>query len=175
MSDKTRVFKARFTIADLRHQRNHQAVFTTALGKCESYEHFVLKLLGYCFFSYNNDAKLCQGDNKLTPDVAIQALDQHYLTWLSVDQPDFEKLQKVAKQVDDLWVLTECDSDWLIAHKHSLLRLQNSHLITVDHGFVSDLVAHLQRNLSWDITIDQHSISVADESHFYQSDQFICH
>lgn len=175
MSDKTSVYKAHFNIADLRQQRNHTEVFTTSLAKHESVHHFVLKLLGFCLFSYDGQARLNHQLNKKSPDVGVQTFDEHYLTWLSVDQPDLQVLQKVAKKVDQLWVLTALESSWLQENQQALLQISNSHLIAIDEPFISALVAHLQRNLSWDITIDEHAISVADSKQFYQTQQFEWH
>jgi len=175
MSDKTIVYKAHFCIADLRQQRNHTEVFTTSLARHESAHHFVLKLLGFCLLSYNGQAKLNNHLNKNSPDVGIQTLDEHYLTWLSVDQPDLRMLQKVAKNVEQLWVLTALESAWLLENRQALMQINNSHLIGIDEPFISSLVAHLQRNLSWDITIDEHAISVADNKQFYQTQQLEWH
>lgn len=175
MSDKTSVFKARFTIADLRQHRNHTQVFTTSVAKHESEQHFVLRLLGFCLFSYDKQAKLSHDLDKSHPDVGIQALDEHYLTWLSVDQPDLPTLQKIAKRVDQLWVLTALNSSWLLENQQAFTQISNSHLIGIDESFIDSLVAHLQRNLSWNITIEEHCISVTDAEQFYQTKQLFWH
>ena len=175
MSDKNRVFKAQFSIADLRQHRNHSTAFTTACERSESYQHFVLKLLSYCVFSYNEDAVLNAKSDRSEPDVAIKALDEHYITWLAVDEPDFPTLSKMAKRVDELWVVTTLDGDWLNEYQHSLELISNGHLIAFDHQFIDDLASHLTKNLQWDVTIDEHAISVADKLGFYQSKQLVWH
>jgi len=175
MSDKNRVFKAQFTIADLREHCNHQETFTTACDRGESYQHFVLKLLSYCLFSHNKQATINARLKNNQPDVSIKALDEHYETWLSVDQPDISMLTKIAKRVDELWVVTTLESDWLNEYQRQLALISNSHLIAFDSQFIEQLVTHLSKNLQWDITIDQQTISVADKHHFYQTRDLVWH
>ncbi|KPH96137.1 hypothetical protein AMS58_03420 [Pseudoalteromonas porphyrae] len=175
MSDKTRVFKARFTIADLRQQRNHQEVFTTALVKNESLEHFILKLLGYCLLSYDKDAVINKQFDKLTPDVSIKALDEHYKTWLSVDKPDAEQLIKIAKNVDELLILTAANTDWLADVQTRLSFFSNSHIIEIDQQFIDDIRAGLTKNLSWDVIIDDTSLMISDKDHCYETNKFDWH
>lgn len=175
MSDKNRIFKARFTIADLRHQRNHSEAFTTSLTKNETLEHFILKLLGYSFLSYDESAQMNNSFNKFMPDVSIKALDEHYTKWLSVDKPDIQRLHKIAKTVDELIILTIAHSPWLKEVKPRLSLMPNSHLIEIDKQFIDQLQSHLTRNLYWDITIDEHCVSISDEANYYQTKEFIWH
>jgi len=106
--------------------------------------------------------------NKNSRDVGIQTLDGHYSTWLGVVQPGLQVLQKVAKKVEQLWVFTGFESPWLLENQQALVQISNSHLIAIDEPFISALGAHLQRNLSWGIAIDEYAISVADNQQFYQ-------
>ena len=175
MSDKARIFKARFSIADLRQQCNHQEVFTTALTKNETLEHFVLKLLGYCILSYDNHAVLNKFSDKLQPDVGIQALDAHYKTWLSVDQPNLEQLLKIATQVDELLILTTGNSQWLNESASRLKLLSNSHIIEIDQQFVNDIQMELTRSLNWNVLIDESSLMISDKAHCYETKQFDWH
>ncbi|TMO27387.1 hypothetical protein CWC28_10815 [Pseudoalteromonas sp. S4492] len=175
MSDKNRVFKANFTIADLRANRNHKEVFTTACGRRESYQHFVLKLLSYCLFSHNESAILNTSHSDSEPDVSIKALDDHYQTWLAVDQPDIVQLNKIAKRVDELWVVTTLNHEWLQEYEHQLELINNSHLIAFDGNFIEQLASHLTKNLQWDVTIDQQTVSVSDKENFYQTNELVWH
>lgn len=175
MSDKARIFKARFSIADLRQQRNHQEVFTTALTKNETLEHFVLKLLGYCILSYDSHAVLNKFSDRMQPDVGIQALDEHYKIWLSVDQPNLEQLFKIAKQVDELLILTTGNSQWLIESESRLKLFTNSHIIEIDQQFVDAIQMDLTRSLHWDVTIDEGSLMISDKIHCYETKQFDWH
>lgn len=172
MSDKNQIFKARFTIADLRQQRNHCEVFTTALTKGETLDHFILKLLGYSFLSYDEAAQLNNQFDKFMPDVSIKALDEHYKKWMCVDHADLHRLLKIAKKVDELIILTIAHSPWLAEVKPRLSLLPNSHFIEIDKQFIDKLESHLTRNLYWNITIDQHSLSISDEAHYYQTSEF---
>ena len=175
MSDKNRVFKANFTIADLREQRNHQEVFTTACDRQESYEHFVLKLLSYCLFSHNKMATMNARLKSSEPDVSIKALDEHYEMWLAVGEPDFTILSKIAKRVDELWVVTTLNNEWLQEYEHQLELINNSHLIAFDGNFIEELAGHLTKNLQWDVTIDQQTVSVSDKENFYQTNDLVWH
>ncbi|CAM4223371.1 YaeQ family protein [Pseudoalteromonas ostreae] len=175
MSDKARIFKARFSIADLRQQRNHQEVFTTALTKNETLEHFVLKLLGYCLLSYDSHAVLNKFSDRLQPDVGIKALDEHYKTWLSVDQPNLDQLLKIAKQVDELLILTMGNSEWLAQSESRLKLFSNSHIIEIDQQFVDDIQTDLTRSLNWNVTIDESSLMITDKVHCYETKQFDWH
>ncbi|BDF94225.1 YaeQ family protein [Pseudoalteromonas sp. KAN5] len=175
MSDKARIFKARFSIADLRQQRNHQEVFTTALTRNETLEHFVLKLVGYCLLSYDNNAVLNKLSDRLQPDVGIQALDDHYKTWLSVAQPNLDQLFKIAKQVDELLILSTSNSQWLTESESRLKLFANSHIIEIDQQFVDDIQMDLTRSLNWDVIIDENSLMISDKVHCYETKQFDWH
>ncbi|CAM3675569.1 MULTISPECIES: YaeQ family protein [Pseudoalteromonas] len=175
MSDKARIFKARFSIADLRQQRNHQEVFTTALTRNETLEHFVLKLVGYCLLSYDSNAVLNKLSDRLQPDVGIQALDDHYKTWLSVAQPNLDQLFKIAKQVDELLILTTSNSQWLTESESRLKLFANSHIIEIDQQFVDDIQMDLTRSLNWDVIIDENSLMISDKVHCYETKQFDWH
>lgn len=175
MTDKSRIFKARFTIADLRQQRNHREVFTTSLIKNETLEHFILKLLGYSFLSYDKSAQINNFSDKYRPDVSVKALNEHYTKWLSVDKPDLQRMLKAAKVVDEFIILTTAQSEWLNQAKPQLRLLPNSHLIEIDKQFIDQLKAHLTRNLDWDITIDQNCVSISDDRYFYHTQEFVWH
>ena len=82
---------------------------------------------------------------------------------------------KIAKRVDELWVVTTLNNDWLKENEHQLDLINNGHLIAFDDSFIEELASHLTKNLQWDVTIDQQMVSVSDKENFYQTSELIWH
>lgn len=94
---------------------------------------------------------------------------------VSVDKPDLQRMLKATKVVDEFIILTTAKSEWLNQAKPQLRLLPNSHLIEIDKQFIDHIKSNLTRNLDWDITIDQHCVSISDDRYFYHTQEFVWH
>ncbi len=169
MTDKGLIYKARFDIADLFHHRNHREVFTTALHENETTAHFLMRLIGYCLISYQDGATISHHNSKSEPEVWIRDAVEHYQVWLDVDEPDFEKVLKAAKQADNVVIVTRRGSLWLEEHGARCERLANVHLIVLEEEFITRLAAHITRKLNWSVTIEEDKLAIADEDAYFES------
>ena len=92
-----------------------------------------------------------------------------------MDQPNLDQLLKIAKQVDELLVLTISNSQWLIESEARLKLFANSHIIEIDQQFVDDIQMDLTRSLNWDVIINESSLMISDKVHCYETKQFDWH
>ncbi|MBD1583739.1 YaeQ family protein [Pseudoalteromonas sp. S16_S37] len=163
------VFKARLNVADLFHHANHQEVFTTALQKAETLEHFVLKLLGYCALSYEQNAHLNSFAEKQKPDVWLE--DEHgYITVaLYAGEMDLDDIVRIAKQSQKLVLLIKESPQWFDSVRERLSYVDNMSIFQLEADFVDSLSEALSRSLHWDIVIEQNQISVSDKIEYYET------
>ncbi|WP_105168335.1 YaeQ family protein [Pseudoalteromonas sp. T1lg23B] len=163
------VFKARLNVADLYHHANHQEVFTTALQKAETLEHFVLKLLGYCALSYEQSAHLNSMSEKQKPDVWLED-EQGYITVALYACPiELDEIIRLAKQFQKLVLLIKEDHEWFETVKERLSYADNVSIFALESDFVDSLSSALSRSLHWDIVIEQNQISVSDKHEYYET------
>ncbi|BBN81518.1 hypothetical protein PA25_15030 [Pseudoalteromonas sp. A25] len=163
------VFKARLNVADLFHHANHQEVFTTALQKSETLEHFVLKLLGYCALSYEQTAHLNSLGEKQKPDVWLED-DQGYITVaLYAGVMELDDIARVAKQSQKMVLLIKENSQWFESVRARLSYVENISIFQLEPDFVDSLSDALSRSLHWDIVIEQNQISVSDKIEYYET------
>ncbi|OHU88045.1 MULTISPECIES: YaeQ family protein [Pseudoalteromonas] len=163
------VFKARLNVADLYHHANHQEVFTTALQKAETLEHFVLKLLGYCALSYEQSAHMNNMAEKQKPDVWLED-EQGYITVALYACPlELEEIVRFSKQFQKLVLLIKEDPEWFEAVKERLSYVENLSIFELESDFVNSLSSALSRSLHWDIVIEQNQISVSDKFEYYET------
>ncbi|NOU49215.1 YaeQ family protein [Pseudoalteromonas sp. JBTF-M23] len=163
------VFKARLNVADLFHHANHQEVFTTALQKAETLDHFVLKLLGYCALSYEQEAHLNSLSEKQKPDVWLED-EQGYITVaLYAGEMDLEDIVRVAKQSQKLVLLIKEGAQWFDSVSERLSYVDNISIFQLEADFIDSLSEALSRSLHWDIVIEQNQISVSDKTEYYET------
>ncbi|WP_261592985.1 YaeQ family protein [Pseudoalteromonas holothuriae] len=163
------VFKARLNVADLFHHANHQEVFTTALQKAETLEHFVLKMLGYCALSYEQAACLNNLSEKQKPDVWLEDKQGHITVALFAGVMELGDIIRIAKQYKKLVLLIKEDSEWFDSVKERLSYVENISIFALEEDFLDSLSEALSRSLHWDIVIEQNQISVSDKTEYYET------
>jgi uncharacterized protein YaeQ len=163
------VFKARLNVADLFHRTNHQEVFTTALQKSETLDHFVLKLIGYCALSYEHTAHLNSTNEKQKPDVWIENEQGYIKVALYASTLEIEEIIKFSKQCEKLVLLIKNDDEWFASLKERLSYVTNMSIFSLQSDFVDSLSDALSRSLHWDMVIEQNQISVSDRQEYYET------
>ena len=165
------VFKARLKVADLFHHTNHLEVFTTALSKKETVEHFLLRVLGFCALSYNELTYLNQKNDKQLPDVWCEDEQGEVSIALYVSKFELNELSKLLKQFEKVILfITDDDDEWYTGIEPNLGLFDNISIFSIQSRFLEQLEENLTNSLHWDILIEQNSFSVTDKSGFYQTD-----
>lgn len=164
------VFKARLKVADLFHNANHVEVFTTAVSKRETIEHFLLRILGFCALSYNQNTFLNQKSDKLYPDVWCENDEQEITLALYVSELDISEINRLCKLYDKLLILTIDGERWYHEVSPHLIQHHNISVFTFKGSFLDALKTNLTNSMHWDILIEQNSMSVSDKSGYYQTE-----
>ncbi|MBE0367941.1 YaeQ family protein [Pseudoalteromonas aurantia] len=163
------VFKARVNVADLFHHTNHQEVFTTALQKSESLEHFVLKIVGLCAISYDQKAILNANSDKQKPDVWLED-DTGYITVaLYANTLEFDEIIRLAKLFGKLVILIKENDTWFDEMSQRLHLIGNLSVFSLEAQFVDALSDALSRSLHWDVVIEQNQLSISDKHEYYET------
>ncbi len=164
------VFKARLKVADLFHHANHIEVFTAAVAKRESLEHFLLRILGFCALSYNQRTLFNQKSDKAYPDVWCENDEQKIVLALYVSELDISEINRLCKLYERLLILTIEGERWYDEISPQLIQHHNISIFTLKASFLEDLKTNLTNSMHWDILIEQNSMSVSDKSGYYQTE-----
>ncbi|TLX46417.1 hypothetical protein C1E24_13700 [Pseudoalteromonas phenolica] len=164
------VFKARLKVADLFHHANHIEVFTAAVAKRESLEHFLLRILGFCALSYNQRTFLNQKSDKSYPDVWCENDEQKIVLALYVSELDISEITRLCKLYNRLLILTIDGEHWYKEVSSHLIQHHNISIFSIKASFLEDLKTNLTNSMHWDILIEQNSMSVSDKSGYYQTE-----
>ncbi|TMP30253.1 hypothetical protein CWB99_02650 [Pseudoalteromonas rubra] len=164
------VFKVRMNIADLFHRSHHQEVFTAALQKAETLEHFVLKLIGFCGLSYLDNVHWLGVREKNQPDVWLENAQGQIEVALYIGELSLGELQKYRKHANKVVCLVADADAWYKELSPHLIAMQDIRIFSLSAEFVSQLAAALSRSLHWDVIIDNGVISVSDKVDYYQSE-----
>jgi uncharacterized protein YaeQ len=164
------VFKARLKVADLFHHANHVEVFTTALLKRESVDHFLLRVLGFCALSYNELTFLNQKSDKSMPDVWCENENQDVVLALYASELELEDLARLSKLYEKLIILSIEAEPWFNEISAHLIQFHNISVFSIDRTFIEKLKDNLTNSIHWDILIEQNSMSVSDKVGYYQTE-----
>ncbi|QPB83366.1 hypothetical protein CWC22_010330 [Pseudoalteromonas rubra] len=164
------VFKVRMNIADLFHRSHHQEVFTAALQKAETLEHFVLKLIGFCGLSYLDNVHWLGVREKHQPDVWLENAQGQVDVALYAGEHSLIELHKYRKQANKVVFLVSDADAWYAELAPHLIAVRDIRIFSLSADFVSQLASVLSRSLHWDVIIDNGVISVSDKVDYYQSE-----
>ncbi|RZQ54456.1 hypothetical protein C1E23_03970 [Pseudoalteromonas phenolica] len=164
------VFKARLRVADLFHHANHLEVFTTAINKRESVEHFLLRMIGYCALSFNKRTFLNQKNEKQLPDVWCEDGNSHITLALYVSEIELDEISRLTKLFDKLVILLTDGENWFNEIAHQLVQFTNLSIFSVSREFIEQLETNLTNSIHWDILIERNSISISNKEGYYQTE-----
>ena len=123
----------------------------------ETEERLVARLLAYSLF-HEDDLQftkgVCVGEE---PDLWAKGLDGRVRSWVEVGLPEPDRLIKASRHAGRVALLA-CGgalSYWERHHLPKVEKIANLTVITLDHGFISRLVAFLERTITWEITITE--------------------
>ena len=160
------VFDVRLANAD--RAVNESLTIRAAQHPSETPEYLVTRLLAYCL-EYTEGIAFSKGlSDPDEPAIVVRDLTGVLQAWIEVGAPDADRLHRAAKAAPSVTVYAHRGLESLVArldgeriHRAAEIRLR-----AVDPILVSDLVARLDRRMSLDLTVSDHTlyVSVGDET-----------
>lgn len=155
-------------LADADRAVNESLTIRAAQHPSETAEYLVTRLLAYCL-EYTEGIAFSKGlSDPDEPAIVVRDLTGVLQTWIEVGAPDADRLHRAAKAAPSVTVYAHRGLDSLVArldgeriHHASEIRLR-----AVDPILVSELVARLDRRMSLDLTVSDHTlyVSLGDET-----------
>ena len=155
-------------LADADRAVNELLTIRAAQHPSETAEYLVTRLLAYCL-EYTEGIAFSKGlSDPDEPAIVVRDLTGVLQAWIEVGSPDADRLHRAAKAAPDVAVYCHRDLDALIArldgeriHRAAEIRLR-----AVDPELLAGLVARLDRRMSLDLTVSDHTlyVSLGDET-----------
>ena len=154
------IFRASLQLANVDRNLYESLQTTVAQHPSETEERLVARLLAYAL-SYEPGLTFTRGVGAADePDLWVKGPDGRVMLWIEVGLPDPERLVKASRHVGRV-VLFACGASlprWEEQHLPKLAGIANLTVVGLDQGFLSRLVAHLQRSITWSLTITEGSL-----------------
>lgn len=149
-------------LADADRAVNESLTIRAARHPSETVEYLVTRLLAYCL-EYREGIAFSKGlSDPDEPAIVVRDLTGTLQAWIEVGSPDAERLHRAAKAAPDVAVYTHRGLDALLARLagERIHRAREIRLRAVDPGLLAALVARLDRRMSLDLTIADHTLYV---------------
>lgn len=155
-------------LADADRAVNETLTLRVAQHPSETPEYLLTRLLAYCL-EYTEGIAFSKGlSDPDEPAISVRDLTGVLQAWIDIGAPDADRLHRAAKAAPRVAVYTHRGLDALEArldgariHRAAEIRLR-----AVDPQLLSGLVARLDRRMSIDLAVSDHTlyISVGDET-----------
>jgi uncharacterized protein YaeQ len=150
-------------LADADRAVNESLTIRAAQHPSETPEYLVTRLLAYCL-EYTEGIAFSKGlSDPDEPAIVVRDLTGVLQSWIEVGSPDAERLHRAAKAAPDVAVYCHRGLDSLMTrldgariHRAGAIRLR-----AVDPELLAALVARLERRMSLDLTVSDHSLYVS--------------
>lgn len=155
------VFDVRLANAD--RAVNESLTIRAAQHPSETPEYLVTRLLAYCL-EYTEGIAFSKGlSDPDEPAIVVRDLTGVLQAWIEVGAPDADRLHRAAKAAPRVSVYAHRGLESLMARLDGerIHRASEILLRAVDPILVSDLVARLDRRMSLDLTVSDHTLYVS--------------
>lgn len=150
-------------LADVDRSVNETLTIRAARHPSETPEYLVTRLLAYCL-EYREGIAFSKGlSDPDEPAVVVRDLTGVLQAWIEVGAPDAERLHRAAKAAPDVAVYAHRGLDALVAKLDGerIHRAGDIRLRAVDSKLLDGLVARLDRRMSLDLTVSDHTLYVS--------------
>ena len=150
-------------LADVDRSVNETLMIRAARHPSETPEYLVTRLLAYCL-EYREGIAFSKGlSDPDEPAVVVRDLTGVLQAWIEVGAPDAERLHRAAKAAPDVAVYAHRGLDALITKLDGerIHRAGDIRLRAVDSELLDGLVARLDRRMSLDLTVSDHTLYVS--------------
>lgn len=151
------IYRANIQIADIDRGVYETVQTSVARHPSETGERLVARLLA-CALCHEDGLQftkgICVGEE---PDLWLKGPDGRVQSWVEVGLPEPERLIKASRHAARVALLACGDGlpHWERHHLPKLETVANLTVMTLDQGFISRLVALLERAITWEITITE--------------------
>jgi uncharacterized protein YaeQ len=162
------IYRVNIQLSDVDRNLYQKIQTTVARHPSETPERLVARVLAY---AVRFDPELaftkgiCAGDE---PDLWIKGPDGRVTTWIEVGLPDPERLLKASRHARQviLFAYGPTRFRWENQHMLRLSAISNLIVFGIDYAFLEQIVARLQRAISWDLTITEGNfyLSIGEET-----------
>lgn len=155
------VFDVRLANAD--RSVNESLTIRAARHPSETSEYLLTRLLAYCL-EYTEGIAFSKGlSDPYEPAIIVRDLTGVLQAWIEVGAPDADRLHRAAKAAPSVAIYAHRGLNSLIArldgeriHRATKIRLH-----AVDPKLLSELVARLDRRMSFDLTVSDHTLYIS--------------
>ena len=154
------IYRAAIQLSDVDLDCYETLQFTVARHPSETTERLVARLLAYTLFfepGLEFTKGISAGDE---PDLWTRGADGRVQLWIEVGLPDPDRLLKVCRHAGRV-VLLSCGSSrqrWEEQHLAKLACVSNLTILGIEQGFLNDVVARLERSISWSVTVTENTL-----------------
>jgi uncharacterized protein YaeQ len=149
------IYRASLALADTDREVYAQLPLTIAQHPSETSERLLARLLAYAL-CYEEGLVFTRGiASGSEPDLWSKDPDGRIRLWLEVGLPEAERLLKASRHAARV-ILLACGTGrprWEFAHLAKLTAIPNLTVIALEQPFLQQLAGHLQRSLSWSLTV----------------------
>lgn len=151
------IYRVAIELADSDTDRYASLRTTVACHPSETAERLVVRLLAYAL-CYEEDLVFTKGISAGDePDLWTKGPDGRVKSWIEVGLPDAERLLKAGRHVEQVVLFAYGNGRglhrWKEQHLSMLSGVANTTCYEFDDKFVAELVAGLQRSISWSVTV----------------------
>lgn len=150
-------------LADVDRSVNESLTIRAARHPSETPEYLVTRLLAYCL-EYREGIAFSKGlSDPDEPAVVVRDLTGVLQAWIEVGAPDADRLHRAAKAAPDVAIYAHRGLDALVTKLDGerIHRAGDIRLRAVDSELLDGLVSRLDRRMSLDLTVSDHTIYVS--------------
>ena len=155
MAQRSTIHRVQIELADTDRQVYETLQMSVARADSETAHRLVARLLAYCL-CYGPDIAFTGGvGSGDEPDVWVREPDGRVRVWIEVGLPDPARLAKAARHCAHVVVLAygKALPRWENDHLAALQALGNVSAAALDAAFLEQLVARVDRTISWGLTV----------------------
>ena len=150
-------------LADADRAVNESLTIRAARHPSETAEYLLTRLLAYCL-EYTEGIAFSKGlSDPDEPAIVVRDLSGVLQAWIEVGAPGADRLHRAAKAAPYVTVYAHRGLDSLLTRLagEKIHRAGEIRLRTVDPELLSELVARLDRRMSLDLTVSDHTLYVS--------------
>ena len=157
MAQPSTIYRASIQLSDIDRGIYETLQTTVARHPSETEERMVARILAFALF-HEPDLSFTKGVGAGDePDLWVKQPDGRVAIWIEVGLPEAERLIKAGRHASNVALLT-CGSALSVWEKQQFPKLagvSNLTVISLDQGFLAQLVSRLERSITWSLTITE--------------------
>ena len=162
------IYRVNIQLSDVDRGVYESLQATVARHPSETEERLVARLLAYTLF-FDPELAFTRGVGAGDePDLWLKGPDDRVLLWVEVGLPEADRLIKAGRHAERVAAIVcgKALPAWELQHLPKLEGIKNLSVLRFDSPFINDLVARLDRSITWSVTITDSNlyINVGDET-----------